>query len=529
MHLDRSLRDVDDETVEGDQVGGVRRAADRGAAQERPHPAPELADRERLRDVVVRSELEPDHLVELVVTRGEHDDRHGAACAQAAADLEPVELREHQVEHDEIDVLAREALQRLLAVTRLEHAEALVLERIRQELLDGFLVVDQKDGGGVWHQLRCDSVPAVAGSYYRSPWRPSRPHRSGAGRDPGRSSGRSTAASTAAPGCSSACRCSLLAFSVARPAPLQPPNLPPAFDRDAAAAARARSHVPVAEPGARDAGSDRSGARGSATSSSRTASSSAPSGSPPTSPAAAAYRSRISSRSKPGSSRQAIVVMAHRDDSGTGAGANDNASGTAALLELARAYAPTAGAARLKLPYSLVFLSTDGAVYGGIGAAEFAAHASEARNVVAVLNLDAVAGHGRAATPVRRRHLPLARARARRDRALRARPGDRRPAGLAGSAAPAHRPRLPVQRLRAGAVRLAQHPGGDDHDRGRPSGERSRRHRRSAEHPTARAGGARDAERPRRDGAGRRAVARARRATSTSDSASCAAGRSRWC
>ena len=27
----------------------------------------------------------------------------------------------------------------------------------------------------------------------------------------------------------------LLAFSVARPAPLQPPNLPPAFDRDAAA------------------------------------------------------------------------------------------------------------------------------------------------------------------------------------------------------------------------------------------------------------------------------------------------------
>ena len=35
----------------------------------------------------------------------------------------------------------------------------------------------------------------------------------------------------------------------------------------------------------------------------------------------------------------AIVVMAHRDDSGLGAGANDNASGTAALVELARGYA----------------------------------------------------------------------------------------------------------------------------------------------------------------------------------------------
>ena len=35
--------------------------------------ASELADRERLRDVVVRTELEPEHLVELVVARGEHE------------------------------------------------------------------------------------------------------------------------------------------------------------------------------------------------------------------------------------------------------------------------------------------------------------------------------------------------------------------------------------------------------------------------------------------------------------------------
>src|SRR6266446_2473807 len=41
----------------------------------------------------------------------------------------------------------------------------------------------------------------------------------------------------------------------------------------------------------------------------------------------------------PGRSTETIVVMAHRDDSGLGPGANDNASGTAALIELARAYA----------------------------------------------------------------------------------------------------------------------------------------------------------------------------------------------
>lgn len=185
----------------------------------------------------------------------------------------------------------------------------------------------------------------------------------------------------------------LLAFSVARPAPLQPPNLPPAFDR-VAAAQLARdlttqwpNRVP-GTPGAVGAARwfrDQLAPYGFIVRTERFT-------------AVVPGRGRVPFENlvavKPGSSRQAIVVMAHRDDSGAGAGANDNASGTAALLELARAYAPTAGAARLTLPYSLVFLSTDGDVYGGVGAAEFAAHAPEAPNVAAVLNLDAVAGHG---------------------------------------------------------------------------------------------------------------------------------------
>src|ERR671939_388511 len=45
----------------------------------------------------------------------------------------------------------------------------------------------------------------------------------------------------------------------------------------------------------------------------------------------------------PGSSPDTIVVMAHRDNTGTSPGANDNASGTAALIELARGYANVGG------------------------------------------------------------------------------------------------------------------------------------------------------------------------------------------
>ena len=110
-----------------------------------------------------------------------------------------------------------------------------------------------------------------------------------------------------------------------------------------------------------------------------------------------------------------------------GPGANDNASGTAALLELARAYAPSARAARVHLPYSLLFLSTDGAVYGGLGAAWFAAHAPEAADVIAVINLDTIAGAAAAPTRARRRHASLADSRPRRDGARAARGRDRRP------------------------------------------------------------------------------------------------------
>lgn len=93
-----------------------------------------------------------------------------------------------------------------------------------------------------------------------------------------------------------------------------------------------------------------------------------------------------------GESRDAIVVMAHRDDTGAGPGADDDASGTAALVELARTYAApsTPDEQRVRSAHTVVFLSTDGGAYGGLGAARFAARLPFP--TVAVLNLDAIAG-----------------------------------------------------------------------------------------------------------------------------------------
>src|SRR4029453_653369 len=175
-------------------------------AEQRPDAAPELADREGLRDVVAGAELEPEHLVELVVPRGQHDDRHGALRTQPLADLEPVELRQHQVENDEVDRLGRELRERPPAGTGRTHANPVPFERVRKNLLNGVLVVDEEDGRGVRHgrwsagdRRSRRALPTIA----PPSWPPIGPQEYSGGRVRGRSSAPSAVERTAARRCSS--------------------------------------------------------------------------------------------------------------------------------------------------------------------------------------------------------------------------------------------------------------------------------------------------------------------------------------
>ena len=83
-------------------------------------------------------------------------------------------------------------------------------------------------------------------------------------------------------------------------------------------------------------------------------------------------------------SQRAIVVTAHRDNLGLSPGADDNASGTGALLELAR----DLGNATLAHPFVLV--STDGGAYGSLGAERFAAESPYEGRIAAVVDLDSL-------------------------------------------------------------------------------------------------------------------------------------------
>ena len=88
------------------EVSGAQRAIAAGKGRRAPHyradPGDQLAQPVRLDDVVVGAELEPDHAVGLFPTCGEDDDRDARALAQLPADVEPVDVRQAQIEQDEV-------------------------------------------------------------------------------------------------------------------------------------------------------------------------------------------------------------------------------------------------------------------------------------------------------------------------------------------------------------------------------------------------------------------------------------------
>ena len=59
----------------------------------------------------------------------------------------PSMLRQHHVEHDEVERLLVEALQRLAPVGRLDDLVALLPQRVGEQRLDRLLVVDEQDAG----------------------------------------------------------------------------------------------------------------------------------------------------------------------------------------------------------------------------------------------------------------------------------------------------------------------------------------------------------------------------------------------
>ncbi len=187
----------------------------------------------------------------------------------------------------------------------------------------------------------------------------------------------------------------LVSFTVARPGPLPAPSLPPSFDVTSALATTtelAHDH-PIRVPGTALADSaarwytDKLALYGLGAQEDTWTDEI---------PGLGRVRLRNIVTVVPGDTERAIVIVAHRDNRGQGPGANVNASGTAALIELARGYAELGTVAGRPQPqHTLVFLSSDGGAFGGFGAARFAATSPLRDDLIAVVSLDGIAGRAR--------------------------------------------------------------------------------------------------------------------------------------
>jgi len=96
-----------------------------------------------------------------------------------------------------------------------------------------------------------------------------------------------------------------------------------------------------------------------------------------------------------GRADEAVLLVAHRDNSGEMSPADDNASGTAALIEIARSFGSQAGASPAVLERTLILVSTDAGAYGAAGAAHFASHSPYAAHAIAALVVDDIRSRDR--------------------------------------------------------------------------------------------------------------------------------------
>ena len=159
---------VEDEILEPEHVAG--QVAGR-AAEDRLDPRDDLGEAERLGDVVVAAGAERLDLVLGRVLRGQEE--HGALAperAQPAADLDPLDVGEHPVEHDQVGLDARDRGERVAAAVDLLDLVPLVAKRGRDGVDDRLLVVDDEDPVPVRSRTHALTVTDLPVSCLRIGW-----------------------------------------------------------------------------------------------------------------------------------------------------------------------------------------------------------------------------------------------------------------------------------------------------------------------------------------------------------------------
>src|SRR5207253_1288735 len=104
----------------------------------------QLAGIERLCQIIVRSQFQPDDLVGVVAARRHHDDRRIPALADLARQGEPVHPRQHQIEQQDVEAARAQVLERLARVAGNRRLDAVLAEELDQQGRELAIVFDEE-------------------------------------------------------------------------------------------------------------------------------------------------------------------------------------------------------------------------------------------------------------------------------------------------------------------------------------------------------------------------------------------------
>jgi hypothetical protein len=143
-------------SVSGPPVSAVGSRGVRCAADERLEAGEQLREGEGLGEVIVAAGLESFHAVVHAGAGAEDEHWHPRAFGpQRAHHAEPVELRQHEVEHDGVVVHRAGQRQAALAVGSMVHGKAVLLQPAGDEGGKLRIVLDDQDAHGRCRRDEC--------------------------------------------------------------------------------------------------------------------------------------------------------------------------------------------------------------------------------------------------------------------------------------------------------------------------------------------------------------------------------------
>ena len=118
------------------------------ATQKRANTRFELEDPERLREVIVGTEVEPASLVDLGVPTAQHHHRHRASLSDPAKQLPSGQVRHHDVQDHQVRRRSVECDECLGGTRHRVHRHSALSKRKADEGEDRLVIVDDEDA--VW-------------------------------------------------------------------------------------------------------------------------------------------------------------------------------------------------------------------------------------------------------------------------------------------------------------------------------------------------------------------------------------------